>query len=120
MFPSVAVSWRLNQPNGNNGIQCCPSFSGHQKINRLIAFIDQPNDLARKQIQNHSQIQPAFIGANAGDVGDPDFVGFAFLRRKPFLSLLYKPEQRLRSSSQFIAFSNLHSSCRIIYKPLNL
>ena len=33
--------------------------------------------LAAVQIQHHRQIQPAFIGANVGDVGDPNFVGFS-------------------------------------------
>lgn len=58
------------------------SPDGHQqRINGQVAaharFHRPANDLAREQIEHYRQIQPAFIGADVGDVGDPDLVRLA-------------------------------------------
>jgi len=62
-------------------LRLAPPDGHQQRINGQVAAhtrLHRPtNYLSREQIEYHRQIQPTFVGADIGDVGDPDLVWLA-------------------------------------------
>ena len=79
---SELLNWLPGRSGSSPPLQLAPPDRHQQRIDgrslHIRGFIDQPIT-ARKQIQHHRQVQPALIGADVGDVGDPDLVRLADL-----------------------------------------
>lgn len=88
--------------NHHSLVWLAPPDRHQQRIDSQIAthqWLHRPtNPLARKQNQHYRQVQPPLIGADVGDVCDPDFVRFADVELP--LQAIWRSHRRLASKSR--------------------